>query len=120
MPDINIDIKIDADINNLNKREHKGLVNGLALIAADVAKKTRALPFGESFVDRTGGLRASILPEKTSGTKLESKVTVHKEYGGYVNDGTQRIRPRRFLEKGLKNAEPNFEKIIKLELDRSM
>lgn len=90
-----------------------------------------------TFTDRTGQLRTSILrlPVDTQEMSVTIAATVgdpddrsgkNPAYGKFINDGTknkdgsQRIKPIKFLEKGVKKVEPQMERIIVKHLDRTM
>jgi len=76
------------------------------------------------FTDRTTHLRNSIIGNRVNAAELYVTVEAKAEYGKFVNDGTRnkdgstRIKARKFMETGLAEASPQFERILKDELDK--
>jgi hypothetical protein len=108
--DINIKVKIDKDILNMDKNLHKGTIKGLEKcgdLTENEIKKTK------SFIDRTGMLRRSIKRQKVDEKTMSVDIEAGMEYGLPLNEGTRRgISPRKFMEEGLDKASKSFENII--------
>lgn len=78
----------------------------VAVTIADYAKDHH------DYIDRTGFLTASIAPGKVTGTFSKGTLSVNVQAGGkgvtyarYIEEGTARIRPRRFLAGAIEATE---------------
>jgi hypothetical protein len=116
----NVTLDIDPSLLKMGKNMVKGIVKSLEIMGDNTQNEVKRLSARDSFTDRTGNLRGSILRDKVNERELSVKVEAGMEYGKYVNDGTRYIMARRFLEKGLNKASRLFERILKLTLDKFM
>ena len=86
MSEIKAEVKIDGNLLLLDTVYHKQLVNAVAAMGAKTTNEIKKLSQKESFIDRTGNLRQSILPTKVNERELSIRVIAHKLYGRPVND----------------------------------
>ena len=115
-----VKVNISKSIATMSVDVKKALLLALAEIGARTSNAIKQLPAKQSFIDRTGNLRQHIIPQSIDEKRLSIKVIAQKEYGLYVNDGTKYIKPRKFMERGTKNASKDFEAILKRKLSEAI
>lgn len=116
--EINVKLNIDPSLLRMGSNTREAIINSLAIMRDVTVNETKRLPPGQSFIDRTGNLRNSIIGDQIDRDNLIARIEARMEYGKYVNDGTKYMDGRFFMEKGLLNASKNFENIMVRELDR--
>lgn len=71
-----------------------------------------------SYRDRTGKLRAS--KRRRDNGPLDIKVSANTRYARFVEDGTSRIRPRKFMQAARDAAEVHLTRFIENGVNRAI
>jgi hypothetical protein len=121
------EITISPSLLRLATNTEKGIHNYLKEGGDRIETNIKRLSSKDSFVDRTGAARRSIKRDKVDMKDKSVKVianlgTIGSKtdpiYPTFLNDGTKnkdgstRIKPREFMETGLKKFEPDAERLL--------
>ena len=90
---------VDAWVRTLEGALTEELAGGMGRAAEMVAAEARA---NHDYENRTGTLEERTMvggPVVTTANHVTAKVVADTRYGSYIEDGTETIRPRRFLAK---------------------
>lgn len=122
---MNISAKIEgldefaAKAKKMPDKVVKALANSIKEGAFQLEKSSKnALAFGETRAWDTGRLwRDTIVREITP---LRATIAPFVYYAIYVHEGTSKMRPRPFLEKGTEQAQPIIQKIFEQNLKKAL
>jgi len=112
---MSVNIRIDPSLLEIGKNTRKGLISALGIIGTVTQRQIKRT---KRFKDRSGVLRATIIPQNVNRRDLSVTIVNKVFYATYVNDGTRFINARQYMEEGLEKAAPSFERIVEKQLDK--